>query len=107
MQERFEAACKIAAAMIARGQVVFSPIVHGHPLAVAADLPRDWKHWRDYNFAMLHGSTLVMVARMPGWRQSRGVAAEIETARRAGIPVAFSRPEYLVAGGPPPNRENS
>jgi hypothetical protein len=105
MRERFEAACRIAAAVIGRGQVVFSPIVHCHPLAVEAELPRDWKYWRGYACAMLHEASQVVVARMPGWRQSRGVTAEINLARRAGIPIAFSRPEHLVAGGHPP-KEN-
>jgi hypothetical protein len=96
MRERFELACMIAAAMIRRGEVVFSPVVHCHPLAALAELPTDWKYWRPYASAMLQEASQVVVARMPGWRRSRGVTAEIELARRAGIPVAFSRPQHLI-----------
>ncbi len=43
-EERYQAACRATAALIRAGQVVFSPIVHSHPL-VAFGLPTTWAAW--------------------------------------------------------------
>jgi len=41
-QQRFEAACRAAAAMIRQGQTVFSPIAHSHAIC-AFGVPLDWR----------------------------------------------------------------
>jgi hypothetical protein len=96
MEQRFATACRIAGALIAQGEEVFSPIVHCHPIAVRCGLPTGWPYWRPYCLAMLALASRVLVAKLPGWRTSKGVAAEINRARAWGIEVAFSRPEFLL-----------
>ena len=45
MEERFRAACRAAAYLMRRGNVVFAPICHSHSIAVVCDLPRQWLFW--------------------------------------------------------------
>lgn len=47
-EQRYEAACAATVAMLRAGHVVFSPIVHSHPL-VAYGLPTDWAFWQRVN----------------------------------------------------------
>lgn len=87
-QRRYEAACAVTAAMLKRGVVVFSPIVHSHPL-VAHGLSGEWDFWQPVDQVYLDASRALMVLQLPGWRESVGVQWEIEYARAAGKPVGF------------------
>ena len=44
-QQRFDAACRAAAALIRQGKVVFSPVSHGHAIC-SHGLPSDWAFWQ-------------------------------------------------------------
>ena len=89
MQTRFVRACEIAGRMMAKGQFVFAPIVHGHPLAVRCELPRDWEYWRRYCAEMIGNASKLVVVKMDGWEDSVGIKGEIAIARRLGVPVEF------------------
>lgn len=89
MEARFSKACEIAGELMQKGELVFSPIAHTHPIAVRCDLPRGWDYWHKYDFAMLQASGKLLVAKMEGWEQSKGIAGEIEIAKKLGIPVEF------------------
>ena len=89
MEQRFDAACRIAGALMAQGEVVFSPIVHHHSIATRCDLPRGWDYWWRADQAMLLGADRVLVVKMPGWQESKGIAGEIAIAERMGIPVEY------------------
>jgi hypothetical protein len=80
--------------MMIDGLVVFSPIAHTHPIAELCVLPSSWNYWQKYDEAMILGGCKVIVCMMDGWRESKGVTAEIEIAHRRGIPV-----EYLEISG--------
>ena len=86
---RFRAACDVAGHFLARGVYVFSPIAHTHSIALARDLPHDWEFWREYDRQMLDACSELWVVQMDGWRESVGVAAEIEIARESGLPVKY------------------
>lgn len=89
---RFRAVCKVAAALMARGELVFSPIAHTHPIALAGSLPPDWGFWERYDRAMLEACGMVYVLMLPGWRESIGVQAEIKIAAELGIDVRYLEP---------------
>ena len=91
MQERYEAACATSAALIRAGKIVYSPIVHSHPL-VAYGLPTEWDYWERVDETMLAHASELWVLMLPGWRQSRGVRAEIRIADQRHIPVIFTGP---------------
>jgi len=60
-------------------------------------LPLNWKFWEQFDRAFLVRSDEVVVLTLPGWRESVGVAAEIQIAREFGKPFS-----YLAADGTGP-----
>jgi hypothetical protein len=89
---RFKEACRAAAAMMRRGELVFSPIAHGHPLTEFG-LPGDWGYWERHSHAMLLTCSELRVLTLEGWKDSRGVSAEIDIANDMGIRVTFVEAE--------------
>jgi len=87
MEQRFDAVCRRAGAMMNAGIVVYSPIAHCHPIAVRVGLPRDWNFWHTFDREMLKGASEFWILRLPGWDKSKGVAAEREIAESLGLPV--------------------
>jgi hypothetical protein len=85
---RYCAACEKAAAMLRDGLRVYSPIVHSHPLALLG-LPGDWEFWAEHNATMLERSSALCVLTLPGWQESRGVAAEVRIAQALHLPVRY------------------
>lgn len=86
---RFEAANRAAGALMREGRIVFSPISHTHPIAEASDLPLGWDFWEAFDRAYLAHSRLVVVLTIDGWRESKGVTAELAIAAELGIPVDY------------------
>jgi len=91
-EHRFRAACQATASLLRDGHVIFSPIVHSHPL-VAFGLPTVWSSWERIDRAYLERCDEVMVLMLDGWEASIGVQAEIGIARALGKPVRFVAPE--------------
>lgn len=89
MHQRFHAVCTEVAAIMRKGLVPYSPIAHNHYLACNFDLPRDWSFWEHYDLHILSVCDGLWVLMLPGWKESRGVAAEIAFAERRGIPVCY------------------
>ena len=46
-EQRFDAACRAAAALMRDGQRVFSPVAHSAPIA-RYGLPTDWAFWEEF-----------------------------------------------------------
>ena len=88
---RFQAACRAAAALLSAGEIVFSPIAHSHPIA-AHGLPTAWEFWECADRELLRRCDELLVLMLPGWQESRGVQAEIATARELGMPVRYLAP---------------
>jgi hypothetical protein len=86
---RFNHVCRHAAKMMAGGGVVFSPIAHTHPIAEQGHLPTGWGYWEKVDRAFLAACTEMVVLRLPGWEQSKGVAAELKIAQEMGLPVRY------------------
>ena len=85
-----EIACKIAGKLITEGVSVFSPIAHSHGIAKAAGInPLDHDVWLDADRPMMDAATALIVAKIPGWRDSKGVSYEIVEFCRASKPVFF------------------
>lgn len=92
MESRFEAACRVAGVLMNQGEIVYSPIAHTHPIAVRCDLPRGWDYWRQFDYDMLAAAQKLVVVKMDGWEQSRGIAGEIEIAATLGKPIEYMEP---------------
>ena len=89
-QQRFDAACRAAAALIRQGKVVFSPVSHGHAICCCG-VPSDWQFWQRHDRHFLDVCDEVVVLMLDGWRQSIGVQAEIAIAQELGKPITFLR----------------
>lgn len=89
MEERFESACIVAGELMKVGEHVFSPVAHSRPIANLVDLPHDFEFWAKYDTQMISLCDEVVVLTLPGWEESRGVAAEIKIAEELGKPVRY------------------
>jgi len=89
-EARFDAACRATADLVRADRVVFSPIVHGHPL-VRYGLPTDWSFWQRFDLEHLRRCDEVLLLQVDGWRESEGVGAEMELAAGMGKQVEFVR----------------
>lgn len=89
-----DAACRKASALAASltfaGIPVFSPIAHSHALAEYGALdPLDHDFWMTADAPFMRAAGGLIVAEMAGWRDSAGLAMEIEVFDRAGKPVVY------------------
>ena len=73
-----------AAIMENFNHLVFSPIVHNHPLAKTHTLPTDYTFWQFYNKGMILKSDEVWVMNVPEWEKSMGTQYEISVADEHG-----------------------
>lgn len=90
--QRFLAACKFTAKLMLEGHLVFAPIPATHPMAELEDLPTDWTFWERLDREMISHCYKVIVLKLDGWQESKGVAAEIKIAKDLGLPVEYSDP---------------
>ncbi len=86
---RFDAVNKAAAKLMSKGEFVYSPISHTHPIALVGDLPLDWQYWQNFDRVFLEHCIKVVVLKLDGWELSAGVKGEIAIAEELGIPVEY------------------
>ena len=90
---RHDVALAIVAECTRLGELAISPVVHS--CAVADELASkgvevsDFDDWRDWCLCLLDRCDVLVVAKVDGWRESVGVAAEIEHAKRYGKPIVY------------------
>ncbi len=92
MEARWKQVCVIAGRLMNEGHVVFSPIAHTHPIADHCALPRGWDYWERFDREFIQASDKLVVAMMDGWKESKGVQAEILIAQELGKPVDYLEP---------------
>ena len=94
---RFDIACEVAAWAMSQGYTVFCPIAHSHP--IAAYLPKELllshEFWMKQDLPLLAKCDEVWVYPNDAADVSRGVAREIEDAKRLGIKVRYITPEMV------------
>jgi hypothetical protein len=92
---RVSATATALARLIEQGNLVFSPIIHSHPIADIVSFSAlnhedgELSGWMAFDFAFIDKCDEVWVLQLEGWEQSRGVTAEIEYAERTGKPVRY------------------
>lgn len=89
-QQRFVEVCRAAANLMSAGYVVFSPIAHGHSIVEAGDLAgTHHRFWMEQCLPMVDRCDEVMVLKLDGWEDSRGVREEVNYANQRGVPVHY------------------
>lgn len=92
-EQRFEDTCIAAGRLLNLGHMIWSPIAHGHPIAMRCSLPTDFVFWRRYCEATLSKCDSLAVLMLDGWRESTGVQAEIIMAKIQGKTVEYLDPK--------------
>jgi len=95
MEDRYVIVRDITAALLAHGEIIFSPIVHCHELAKHNDMPRDIDFWWNYNRAMLHKADHLWILTLEGWRNSSGIKRELKFALDSQIDFELLLPDSL------------
>lgn len=90
-RSRFDDINKVAASLMSDGNCVYSPISHTHPIAEAGSLPLGWDYWEKIDRCFIDWCDEVYVYCADGWKESRGVQAEIFIAIELGKPVRYVR----------------
>jgi len=91
-ENNYKTISKIAADMVAEGNVVMSPICYGHNLLNFREMPSDWNFWYNFCVTFLLKSDELIVCKMEGWDKSVGVLEEIEIAKKNNIKISFIEP---------------
>ena len=102
-EARFDAVCRAAASLIRQGKTIFSPVAHSYPIC-RFGLPGDWEFWGPHGLEHLAVCDEVVVLKLNGWRESRGVQAEVAQARALGKPVTFLAPAAHAEENPGQSR---
>ena len=80
IEAAWEDVCEIAGRLMKKGAIVYSPIAHSHPIAMASlELDHlDHQFWMVQNKAMLDAANTLMIAKMLDWEKSEGIKEEIK-----------------------------
>jgi hypothetical protein len=95
MWHRLYTAALYAVALLQNGKLVFSPAAHSVGLLTAASfsctmkLPMDLEFWLKFDLHILRTCDELHVLRMRGWKNSKGMRAEIKEAKRLGIKISY------------------
>lgn len=94
-EDRYRAVCRAAAWMFRHGLWVYAPIAHTHQIAIDGEFPADFDAWREYDRHMLSLCDRLCVLKLDGWKESKGVQAEIAMASEFHLPVEYLDPATL------------
>ena len=87
--ERYREAAKYTVKCLREGEIIFSPIVYCHQLAIQFGLQGDWSFWKESDTYWISVSSEVRVYMLSGWDTSVGVTAEIAIAKKLEIKVTY------------------
>jgi len=88
-ESNFKIVSKLAADLNSQGTVAVSPITYGHTLLQFKEMPSNWEFWKEFCLTFLEKSHELIVYKMPGWENSRGMKEEIEFAKKLNIPITY------------------
>src|SRR5690242_11058087 len=78
----------VAFELIRQGIYVYSPIVHNVPIDQLG-IHGNWLSWIEFDHGMLARCDRLLVLKLPGWEESKGVQAEITRAKELGLPIEW------------------
>jgi hypothetical protein len=80
--------CRIDAALCQQGLITVSPLSK-HFLKDHADIPLTWEFWKTYSEKLMEKCDSLYVIMLPGWKESVGVQAEIELAKKMSKEIKY------------------
>lgn len=97
-ERRYQEALRATVEFTKRGEVIFSPIVHSHPMAIEHNLDGDFDFWENIDYAFIDSCTKIRVLAYDNWQKSKGITKELEYARKIGKLIEFYNQEYTFIG---------
>lgn len=94
-EENFAMVSQYVAELNSKGKTAFSPITYGHTLLNFREMPTDWEFWKEFCVTFLEKCEKMIVYKLPGWEESRGVKEEIEIAKELGVKITYKKPIQL------------
>jgi nucleoside 2-deoxyribosyltransferase len=90
-EKSFTLANEIAAELIRKGYIVFSPISMSHPIATIGGLQGDWETWKkiDLEFIKWCDEVIVIDFDEVAVNESTGVQDELKFAKEIGKPILY------------------
>jgi len=82
-EQRFQAVLSYVMRGLGAGELLLSPIVYGHQMAILG-LSGGFSFWKRFDASLIDGSCGVRVLKLPGWEASVGVKWEIDYALNSG-----------------------
>lgn len=89
---RYKLVKRFAAMLVMQKKIVYSPIVHFHPMAQKYNLPTDHQYWKDTNRALLAGAKALCIVPLPGWEVSKGLHWELRKAHKSKKRIFILQP---------------
>ncbi len=98
-EQRFREIAKVSARLTVLGHFIFSPISMNHTWTIYCDpdtpLGTSWDYWKRYDERLLDVCDELWVCTMEGWKESKGIAAEIKYADACGMRIYYIDPITL------------
>lgn len=96
--QAYIAACKLTAELLRTGISIYCPIAHSHSVATHGRLGRhDVSIWGPLARVMSGACQALLVAHLPNWELSEGIAGEVIEFEKAGKPIFDLDPQTLIA----------
>jgi len=100
-EERYHIACKLVAALFKEKIYVYSPIVHNVVPAQIGKIPSGYDIWQEFDEEMCRKLDGLIVAKIDGWQESKGVQAEINLCKQLHKIIQYlemSKVEQMICG---------
>lgn len=88
-EHRYIHAMQAVVVLMKKDRFVFSPIIYCHHMAHIAELANDAEFWLKFNRTMFDASERLVILRLDGWEESKGVKIEYDWAATKGIPIEY------------------
>lgn len=89
-EQAFRQVCRKAGELMLKGEKVFCPIAHSHPIEYwGMQKDQEGDFWLNQDFSVLEHCSKLIVYKMEGWEDSYGVKKEIEFAQQLDIPIEY------------------
>jgi hypothetical protein len=75
-----------------KGELIFSPVVYGHQFVEKDKAVISYSFWQPFNEHMILACSEMRVLCLMGWKESKGVRAELAFAEAHGMPITFAEP---------------
>lgn len=79
---------RVAFELMSQGIMVYSPLTHNLPIDQLG-IHGTWVTWKDFDHTMLSRCDRMIVLKLPGWENSKGVEAEIIRAKELELPIEW------------------